>query len=119
MKGLLVVVFGILFMFMTGCSDSNATPREEFSSRTSEGVILYGCDRTSSAWFENTNAHLVRIRRVIQSHNPGQGEHTKAIYRLEPGEKFTLDYISHDDGFYIYREDGVLVGWLDGDCPKN
>jgi hypothetical protein len=82
-------------------------------SKSSEGVVLYGCN-SSSGWIENTNKYAVRIRHVWQFN----GETTLWINRIEPGERLQIGDAGAQNGFYIYTMDGVMVGWFTGSCPR-
>ena len=117
MRTLFVFVATTLLTTTMGCSDrtsANAVISTVLPTQTSEGVVLHGCTQQKQGWIENTNSYPVRVRRVWQY----SGERTKSIDRLELDAKLTLDKISHQDGFYIYMMDGVLVGWISGECPK-
>lgn len=117
MRTLFVLVVTMLLATMMGYSDrtsANAVTSTVLPTQTSEGVVLHGCTQQEKGWIENTNSYPVRVRRVWQYY----GERTESINRLEPGAKLMLDKISHQHGFYIYTMDGVLVGWISGECPK-
>jgi hypothetical protein len=100
-------------LFVVGCSEDAATRTNSSTVQTSEGVVLHGCG-SGSGWIQNTNVYPVRVRRVWRF----RGEGTQSINQLAPGAKYVLSRISYRHGFYIYLMDGVLVGWISGECPE-
>jgi len=94
---------------------------EVLETQTSGGVVLHGCsfqDFTVDGWIENTRAWPVRIRQIIQDDRQ-YGEKTQSMYLLSSGEKLKIKDINSQLGFYIYSNEGGLVGWISGRCPKH
>ncbi len=119
MKCLPSIIFVSILTMTSACSEKNnceSLPTAKIWVKTSEGVVLHGCGSGSieNAWLENTNPYPVRIRQVWQA----GGETTISISLLKQGTKLNLSSLRHQHGFYIYTIDGIMVGWLSGDCPE-
>jgi len=110
-----------MLAIISACSDGSKdenTKKFEVWTKESVGVILRAYEPSSPylrGSLENTNAYPVRIRKVWQF----QGETTKSVDLLEPGEKLSINKLSHQHGFYIYTKDGVMIGWISGDDPED
>jgi hypothetical protein len=113
MKTRRIALCTLLAFVIVNFALTSASVAAELTMQSSEGITLHGCGGDRNSWLENVTGHPMRVRRVYQ----GYGELTLAFDRLEPGAKLPVRYVN-SRGFYIYTLDGLMVGFILGDCPS-
>lgn len=107
MKNVGFTLFILISLTLLGCS-TNFVETNELPI-ISEGVILRGCNwGKPNSTIENLNSFSVLIRHVWQD----RGETTMSIFKVMPGQVYKIDRVGRQDGFYIYKPGGELIGWL-------